>query len=128
MSAITPLRLILRASKGIECSRDLRSDGLYDFHSDEAEQPQAASTRHSQFEAAMSEVLWEEMGIGRLEGVTKKTVATALRQLFNNAKSLEKAGNDSSGLYAGKCCTASTVRRFIFGRQQKKLNHRILKV
>ena len=102
MSAITPLRLILRASKGIECSRDLRSDGLYDFHSDEAGQPHAASTRHSQFEAAMSEVLWEEMGIGRLEGVTKKTVATALRQLFNNAKSLEKAGNDSSGLYAGK--------------------------
>jgi len=101
MSAITPLRLILRASKGIECSRDLRSDGLYDFHSDEAGQPHAASTRHSQFEAAMSEVLWEEMGIGRLEGVTKKTVATALRQLFNNAKSLEKAGNDSSGLYAG---------------------------
>ena len=58
-----------------------------------------------QFETAMSEVLCNEMKVG--SALTNKDlsperlVSTVLRQLFNNAKSLEKVGNESSGLYAG---------------------------
>ena len=59
-----------------------------------------------QFEKAMSEVLLNEMNIESAlsstnELSTESLVFTVLRQLFNNAKSLEKVGNESSGLYAG---------------------------
>ena len=59
-----------------------------------------------QFEKAMSEVLCNEMKIvsalfSKNELSAEGLVFTVLRQLFNNAKSLEKVGNESSGLYAG---------------------------
>ena len=57
----------------------------------------------------MTSVLWNDMGVGSAlseasakdgRQLSEGSVATVIRQLFNNAKSLEKAGNNSSGLYA----------------------------
>ena len=46
MACITPLRLILRAKRGLECSRDLLPEGVYDFYSDPL--PISAGSRHAQ--------------------------------------------------------------------------------
>ena len=46
MACITPLRLILRAKRGLECSRDLLPEGVYDFYSDPV--PISAGSRHAQ--------------------------------------------------------------------------------
>ena len=96
MASIIPLRLIIRGVKGIECSRDFTTKPLYDFCS---AQTLATTPKNAAFESSMTQTLWNEMKVGNL--INDKTiVSTVISQLFNNAKSLEKAGNDSSGLYA----------------------------
>ena len=94
LASIAPLRLLLKGVAGEKCTREMfENKPLYDFCS-----PKQNTVRICAFESDMLSVIWDSMKIKEL--VTDiDHVQTAIGQLFNNAKSLEKQGNNGSGKY-----------------------------
>lgn len=107
LASISPLRLLLQGLKGHPSYQDLEAERpLYGFYCTEA-----PTSKIRDFEADMTEVMWGTMGMHRYLS-SEAVVRTAIGQLFNNAKSLEKPGNDGSGLYGrycmlNHCCVAN---------------------
>ena len=94
LASIAPLRLLLKGIQGEQCTREkFENKPLYDFCS-----PNQNTTRICSFESDMLTVIWDGM---KMKDLIKDidTVRTSIGQLFNNAKSLEKQGHNSSGLY-----------------------------
>ena len=94
LATITPLRLLLRGMKGDKCTREKFSNKpLYDFCS-----PVQDNVRICAFESDMLSVMWNGMKMKEcIDDID--TIRKSIGQLFNNAKSLEKQGHQSSGLY-----------------------------
>merc|ERR1719510_1728038 len=94
LASIAPLRLLLKGVKGEISTREkLANKPLYDYCS-----PTQSTVRICAFESDMLSVIWDGM---KMKDYLKDIdiVRTAIGQLFNNAKSLEKQGHNSSGLY-----------------------------
>ena len=94
LATIAPLRLLLRGLKGDKCTREkFENKPLYDFCS-----PVQNTVRICTFESDMVSVMWNGMKMKEcIDDVD--TIRKSIGQLFNNAKSLEKQGHQSSGLY-----------------------------
>ena len=94
LATIAPLRLLLRGLKGDKCTREkFANKPLYDFCS-----PVQNTVRICAFESDMLSVMWNGMNMKeRIDDID--TIRKSIGQLFNNAKSLEKQGHQSSGLY-----------------------------
>jgi hypothetical protein len=94
LASIAPLRLLLKGMKGETSTREkFANKPLYDYCS-----PKQSTVRICAFESDMFCVMWDGM---KMKDLIKDmdTVRTTIGQLFNNAKSLEKQGHNSSGLY-----------------------------
>ena len=94
LASIAPMRLLLKGIKGETSTREkFANKPLYDYCS-----PKQSTVRISAFESDMLCVIWDGM---KMKDCIKDvdTVRTTIGQLFNNAKSLEKQGHNSSGLY-----------------------------
>lgn len=109
MASITPLRLILQGLAG-QTSYQNSKGPLYDFYC--AQNYLEKTDKLRPLEIDMINVMWNRFGLKHLLD-SEDIVRTAIGQVFNNAKSLERPGHNGSGLYGrycmlNHCCVSNT--------------------
>lgn len=113
MASITPTRLILQGLGGHKSYQNKTNGPLYDFYCAQNYTDESNSQdKLRALEVDMINVMWNRFGLKHLLD-SEDIVKTAIGQVFNNAKSLEKPGHNGSGLYGrycmlNHCCVSNT--------------------